>query len=37
MSSMTILLSVVALFIGAIVGWVVASARKAGEIQRALA
>ena len=37
MSPVTILLSVVALLIGAIAGWVVASARKTGTIQRALA
>src|SRR5258706_16348407 len=37
MSSMTILFSVVALFIGAIVGWVVASVKKSAEIQRAQA
>lgn len=34
---MTILLSVMALIVGAIAGWVVASARKSGENQRALA
>ena len=34
---MTILLSVIALLVGAIAGWVVASARKSGQIQRALA
>jgi uncharacterized membrane-anchored protein YhcB (DUF1043 family) len=34
---MTILLSVIALLVGAIVGWVIASARKTGAIQRALA
>src|SRR5947209_12339016 len=37
MPVMTILLSVIALLIGAIVGWVSASARKTGAIQRALA
>src|SRR5260370_31692864 len=37
MSVMTILLSVTALVIGVVVGWVVASARKTGQIQRALA
>jgi DNA recombination protein RmuC len=37
MPVMTILLSVIALIIGAIVGWVVASVKKSAEIQRALA
>jgi DNA recombination protein RmuC len=37
MPVMTILLSVIALLIGAIVGWVSASVRKTGAIQRALA
>jgi Uncharacterized protein conserved in bacteria len=41
MSVMTILLSVIALIVtlivGAIAGWVVASARKSGQVQRALA
>jgi DNA recombination protein RmuC len=35
MSLMTILLSVAALIIGAAAGWVVASARKSGDVQRA--
>ncbi len=35
MSLMTILLSVAALIIGAVAGWVVASARKSGDVQRA--
>lgn len=34
---MTILLGVIALLAGAVAGWVVASARKSGQIQRALA
>jgi DNA recombination protein RmuC len=37
MSIMTVVLSVIALLVGAIVGWVVASARKTGEVERALA
>jgi DNA recombination protein RmuC len=37
MSLMTILLSVAALIIGAVAGWVVASARKSGDVQRAQA
>ncbi len=35
MSLLTILLSVAALIIGAVAGWVVASARKSGDVQRA--
>jgi hypothetical protein len=35
MSLMTILLSVAALIIGAAAGWVVASARKSGDVKRA--
>src|SRR5258708_18306661 len=35
MSLMTILLSVAALIIGAVAGWVVASARKSGDVKRA--
>jgi DNA recombination protein RmuC len=37
MSLTTILLSVAALIIGAVAGWVVASARKSGDVQRAQA